>query len=104
MGMVGDLDSLWDYEHPGPTEKKFRELLPAALDSLDISYLAELLTQIARTEAMQKKFSDARETLDRVKKALTKADQRVSVRYVLDRGRVLSQSVKPREAQPRVRA
>src|SRR2546427_709628 len=55
MGMVADLDSLWDYEHPGPTEKKFRELLPAALDSLDISYLAELLTQIARADARANK-------------------------------------------------
>ena len=72
MGMVADLDSLWDYEHPGPTEKKFRELLPAALDSLDISYLAELLTQIARAEAIQKKFSEAQRTLDRVEKALPK--------------------------------
>ena len=103
MGMVADLDSLWDYEHPGPTEKKFRELLPAALDSLDISYLAELLTQIARAEAIQKKFSEAQKTLDRVEKALPKADQRVSVRYVLERGRVLSLSGKPREAQPRLR-
>jgi len=103
MGMVAELDSLWDYEHPGPTEKKFRELLPAALDSLDISYLAELLTQIARAEAMQKKFQEAQKTLDRVEKALAKADQRVSVRYVLERGRVLSLSGKLREAQPRLR-
>src|SRR5438132_5534493 len=103
MGMVGDLDSLWDYEHPGPTEKKFRELLPAALDSLDISYLAELLTQIARAEAIQKKFSEAQKTLDRVERALPRADQRVSVRYALERGRVLSLSGKPLEAQPRLR-
>ena len=76
MGMVGDLDSLWDYELPGPTEKKFRELLPAALDSLDISYLAELLTQIARAEAIQKKFSEAQKALDRVEKALPKGKTR----------------------------
>jgi len=98
-----DFDILWDYEHPGPTEGKFRELLPAAIDSLDISYLAELLTQIARAEAMQKKFQEAQKTLDRVEKALPKADQKVSVRYVLERGRVLSLSGKPREAQPRLR-
>src|SRR3989475_10528449 len=103
MGMVADLDSRWDYEHPGPTENKFRDLLPAALDSLDISYLAELLTQIARAEAMQKKFQEAQKTLDRVEKALAKADQRVSVRYVLERGRVLSLSGKAAEAQPRLR-
>ena len=98
-----DFDILWDYEHPGSTEGKFRELLPAAIDSLDISYLAELLTQIARAEAMQRKFQEAQKTLDRVEKALPKADQRVSVRYVLERGRVLSLSGKPREAQPRLR-
>src|SRR2546425_1207506 len=50
-----DFDILWDYEHPGPTEGKFRELLPAAIDSLDISYLAELRTQIARADARAKK-------------------------------------------------
>src|SRR6266704_4201798 len=96
-----DFDILWDYEHPGSTEGKFRELLPAAIDSLDISYLAELLTQIARAEAMQRKFQEAEKTLDRVEKALAKADQKVSVRYVLERGRVLSLSGKAREAQPR---
>jgi tetratricopeptide (TPR) repeat protein len=96
-----DFDALWDYDHPGLTEKKFRELLPAAVDSLDISYLAELLTQIARTEAMQRKFQEAQKTLDRVEKALPKAEQRVSVRYLLERGRVLSSSGKAREAQPR---
>ena len=103
VSKLSDFDALWDYEQPGPTERKFRELLPAALDSLDISYLAELLTQIARAEGMQKKFSEAQKTLDRVEKALPKADQRVSVRYVLERGRVLSLSGKPREAQPRLR-
>src|SRR5438132_2027549 len=103
MGIAPDLDGIWDFDHPGLTEKKFRELLPAAIDSLDISYLAELLTQIARAEAMQRKFQEAQKTLDRVEKALPKADQRVSVRYVLERGRVLSLSGKPREAQPRLR-
>jgi tetratricopeptide (TPR) repeat protein len=101
MGKLPDFESLWDYDHPGTTEKKFRELLPAAVDSLDISYLAELLTQIARAEAMQRKFQDALKTLDRVEKALPKAEQRVSVRYLLERGRVLSLSGKAREAQPR---
>ena len=101
MGKLTDFDSLWDYDRPGPTEKRFRELLPAAVDSLDISYLSELLTQIARAEAMQRKFPDAQKTLDRVEKALPKAEQRVSVRYLLERGRVLSLSGKAREAQPR---
>jgi tetratricopeptide (TPR) repeat protein len=96
-----DIDSLWDFDHPNVTEKKFREILPAAVDSLDISYLTELLTQIARAEAMQRKFQEAEKTLDRVEKALPKAEQRVSVRYLLERGRVLSSSGKARDALPR---
>src|SRR5437879_13215954 len=61
------------------------------------------MKQKARAEATQKKFSESQKTLDRVEKALPKADQKVSVRYVLERGRVLSLSGKPREAQPRLR-
>jgi len=78
IAKLPDFDSLWDYDHPGPTEKRFRKLLPSAVDSLDISYLSELLTQIARAEAMQRKFPEAQKTLDRVEKALRKAEQRVS--------------------------
>ena len=101
-GDLPDYDTLWEYELPDRSERKFRELLPAAVDSLDISYLTGLLTQIARAEAMQRKFQEAEKTLDRVEKALPKADQKVSVRYTLERGRVLSLSGKPREAQPRL--
>src|SRR5205809_4269353 len=46
---MADFDKLWDYQDPAGTEKKFRELLPAAEAAGDASYVAELLTQIART-------------------------------------------------------
>src|SRR5713101_6975895 len=49
-GKLPDFDSLWDYDHPGASERRFRELLPAALDSRDFPYLTQLLTQIARAE------------------------------------------------------
>jgi len=94
-----DFDSLWDYDHPGATERKFRELLPSALDSLDLTYLSQLLTQIARTEGLQRKFQDAHKTLDRVQKALDKTDDKTRVRYLLERGRVFNSSRKPEEAQ-----
>ena len=95
-----DFDSLWDYDHPGATEKKFRELLSVALDSLDLSYLSQLLTQIARAEGLQRKFQDAHNTLDRVQKALDKTDAKTRVRYLLERGRVFNSSRKPEEARP----
>src|SRR5438309_12015388 len=96
-----DFDSLWDYDHPGATERKFRELLPpAAQDSRDLAYLAQLLTQIARTEGLQRKFQDAHKTLDRVRKALDKTDDRTRVRYLLERGRVFNSSSKQDDARP----
>jgi tetratricopeptide (TPR) repeat protein len=91
-GKLPDFDKLWDYSHPDVSERRFRELLPAALDSLDISYLAQLLTQIARAEGLQRKFQDAHKTLDRVDKALPKSDSRTLVRYLLERGRVYNSS------------
>src|SRR5713226_3184755 len=97
-----DFDSLWDYDHPGATERKFREFLPAALDSRDFPYLTQLLTQIARAEGLQRKFQDAHKTLDRVEKALLKADadDKTRVRYLLERGRVFNSSGKRDEARP----
>ncbi len=87
-----DFDKLWDYAHPDISERRFRELLPRALDSLDLSYLAQLLTQIARAEGLQRKFEDAHKTLDRVDKALPKTDGRTLIRYLLERGRVHNSS------------
>ena len=95
-----DFDSLWDYDHPGATERKFRELLPAALDSRDLSYLSQLLTQVARAEGLQRKFQEAHKTLDRVQKALDKTDDKTRVRYLLERGRVFNSSGKPDDARP----
>jgi tetratricopeptide (TPR) repeat protein len=95
-----DFDSLWDYDHPGATEKRFRELLPAALDARDLSYLSQLLTQIARTEGLQRKFDAAHKTLDRVQKGLDNTDHRTKVQYLLERGRVFNSSGKKDDARP----
>ncbi len=94
-----DFDRLWDYSHPDNSERRFREILPAALDSLDFSYLAQLLTQIARAESMQRKYQEAQKTLDRVDKALPKADGRTLIRYLLERGRVVNSTGNPEDAK-----
>jgi tetratricopeptide (TPR) repeat protein len=95
-----DFDSLWDFDRPGPSEKRLRELLPAALDSRDLSYLSQVLTQVARAEGLQRKFQDAQKTLDRVQKALDKTDDRTRILYLLERGRVLNSSGKRDDARP----
>ena len=88
LAPLPDFDSLWDYNHPDETEKKFRELLPAAQASGDDSYHAELLTQIARTQGLQRKFAEAHRTLDSVEALLTPTLTRAKIRYQLERGRV----------------
>jgi len=72
------------------------------LDSRDFPYLTQLLTQIARAEGLQRKFQDAHKTLDRVEKAMLKAeaDDKTRVRYLLERGRVFNSSGKRDEARP----
>jgi len=62
-----DFDALWNYNDPQQTELKFRELLQTAKESNNTSYYAQLLTQIARAEGLQRKFEDAHRTLDNVK-------------------------------------
>ena len=95
-----DFDKLWDYDHPDVSEKKFRDILPAALDSRDLSYFSQLLTQIARAEGLQRKFENAHKTLDRVDKAMLKINDRTRIRYLLERGRVYNSSGKPDSAKP----
>ena len=95
-----DFDTLWDYSNPEQTEKKFRELLPLAKESSNMSYYAQLLTQIARTEGLQRKFEDAHKTLDTVKSLLTDELTVAKIRYLLERGRVYNSSKHPDKAKP----
>jgi len=87
-----DFDKLWDHAQPAETERKFSEILPIAEASGDASYLAQLLTQIARTQGLQGKFNDAHATLDRVEKILTPEVKLAKVRYCLELGRVFNSS------------
>jgi len=98
-----EFDSLWNYDDPAGTEAKFRELLPKAQAAGDSGHLAELLTQIARTQGLQQKFTDANATLDHAD-ALIQTDhpdpetQTARVRSLLERGRVLNSSKKSEES------
>ncbi len=95
-----DFDKLWDYHDPAATELKFRELLPAAEASNDPSRLAQLLTQIARAQGLQRKFDDAHGTLNRVQQMLPGAGELARVRYLLERGRVFNSSGQAATARP----
>lgn len=94
-----DFDTLWDYQHPDQTEAKFRQLLPQAEQRSDIAYYLQLLTQIARTQGLQREFVEAHKTLDRVKEHLRTELVVPTIRYLLERGRVFNSSGQPSEAQ-----
>jgi tetratricopeptide (TPR) repeat protein len=78
----------WDYDQPQATELKFRELLPAAESSGDPSYHAQLLTQLARTLSLQRKFDDAHQLLNKAEQLIgAQAMPVAEIRYLLERGR-----------------
>lgn len=92
-----DFDSLWDYSNPQQTEIKFHEVLKQ-IPQTESAYL-ELLTQIARTQGLQRKFDEAHQTLGEVEKNI-KEESKIKVRYLLERGRVFNSSKRPDKAKP----
>jgi tetratricopeptide (TPR) repeat protein len=95
-----DFTKLWDFNHPDSTEAEFRAILPQARVAGDADYTAQLLTQIARAEGLQRKFEAAHKTLDEAEAMITPTMQKARVRYLLERGRTLNSSGKPAEAKP----
>ena len=82
-----EFDSQWDYNDPAGTQSKFLGLLPRAQESGNAGYLAELLTQIARTQSLQQKFTEAHATLDQADAMITPDMTTAKVRSLLERGR-----------------
>lgn len=96
-----DFDRFWNFSKPDATERRFRELLPLARTLNAKSYEIELLTQIARTQGLQRKFDDAHATLDEVERMLRDRDRaRLRTRYLLERGRVFNTSGQRDKAKP----
>ncbi len=95
-----DFDAMWDYNHPDTTEARFTELVPLAEESGDKSYLAQLMTQVARARGLQMKFDDAHRTLDGVEAMLTEDLVLARIRYLLERGRVYNSADRADSARP----
>ncbi len=92
--------TLWNFQDPAGTEAKFREILPAARASGDRAYLAELLSQIARTQGLQLRFDEADATLAEAETFLGDGMPRATVLCLLERGRVRNSSKRQGEAKP----
>lgn len=93
-----NFDDLWDYNQPGVTEARFYALLPQVAN--DQARQAELLTQIARAQGLQRHFEEAHTTLDQVEAVLGSVPVLVQIRYLLERGRAFNSSGKVAEARP----
>jgi tetratricopeptide (TPR) repeat protein len=90
-----DFNAMWDYDDPAATEAKFRSLIPVAQGSGDANYYAELLTQVARSQGLQRKFDGAHATLDTAYEAVADEKSVGMARYLLERGRVYNSSGEP---------
>jgi tetratricopeptide (TPR) repeat protein len=88
MTALADFDRLWDYDHPDVTETKFRLMLPEAEKSSDSDLYLQLLSQIARCQGLQMKFTEAKETLDAAMAKLPEGVSIARIRCNLERGRV----------------
>ena len=94
-----EFDKLWNYSKPDETEKKFREILPEIKASGDKSAYLQLLTQIARTLGLQRKFDEAHKLLNETEPQLTDDDPVSQIRYLLERGRTFNSSREKEKAE-----
>jgi tetratricopeptide (TPR) repeat protein len=101
-----DFDALWDYDQPAATEEVFQGFSEQTAESAPLAYRLELLTQIARTQGLQRRFDDAHATLNRVQAQLDAGSGEPNeltvprVRYLLERGRVFTSSRHRDRARP----
>jgi tetratricopeptide (TPR) repeat protein len=88
----------FDYDDPRGTEARLATLSREAQAAGDIASLAEILTQVARAQALQGHLEEAALTLDRVAVLPTEA-VRPRVRLLIERGRVLRRQGRAQDAR-----
>lgn len=82
------LDDLWDFGDPAASEARFRAAVAEARAGEGPAPLAEALTQLGRSQGLQRRFDEARATLAQAEDAVAPGDERSRVRLLLERGRV----------------
>jgi tetratricopeptide (TPR) repeat protein len=94
------LRDVWDFGDPEGSRGRFEELAERPGVRTDPGYLAEVMTQIARTYGLQQRFDEADAVLDRVNATLTADTPAASVRSRLERGRVRNSAGQRVESVP----
>ena len=101
-----DLDDIWRTSDPKVAEDRIRKLLEECEShpDRDRSTQIEILTQLARTEGAQGRFSEANANLGRAEELLKvgQSSSRVSakIRWLLEKGRLYVLQKTPSQARP----
>lgn len=91
-------EGLWDHNDPAGTEARLRE--QARVFAGELSIRAELLTQIARAQGLQRRFDAGHRTLAPLEAQLQHLPARVVSRYWLERGRLYRSAGQSEAALP----
>ncbi len=91
------------YGDPVEIEQRLGALVPLAKDRGDRSLQAQILSQLALAQAMQKKFEQAHATLDQAAALIPEGDLLAATRVTLERGRVHHQAGDSSAALPHFR-
>lgn len=91
-----DIDAFWEYSDANASEARFRSALGAASGDRRL----ELLTQVARTYSLRRRFSEAHALLDQIEPELRHAGPAPRVRHLLERGRTFNSAGEPQRALP----
>ncbi|MGL6278044.1 MAG: tetratricopeptide repeat protein [Gaiella sp.] len=86
------LAGLWDFDDPAATERRFHDALVDARAEPGAPLVCEVLTQIARTQGLQRELERASATLDEAEALADPARPRDGIRVLLERGRVANSS------------
>ena len=88
----------FNYDDPAATEAHFSQIFQEAQRTGDVAAAAEILTQVARAQALQGHLQQAAQTLDRAAAMPTDA-VRPRVRLLIERGRLWRRQKQPGQAR-----
>jgi len=92
------LSEEFNYDDPAGTEQRLRRLCQEVEATHDVAALTEVLTQVARAQALQGHLDEAATTLDRAE-ALGSGALLPRVRLLIERGRLLRRQGKGEDAR-----
>lgn len=95
-----DIRALWNFDEPEESEKKFDALFDEQREIASNDLKAEILTQKARAQGLQRHFDDARDTLSRARELLDGSPTSGNAAYFLEIGRVENSSGHKDTARP----